>query len=165
MNVVGTFALTLLAIMATVVHFSVLFHKADPQVQLKLNSIDKFRQLHTMDGGTREQAQLTLDVDADVRTAFTWNTKQLYVFVAAEYSTPERPSNKVILWDEVLNSKEEGLFRLRARRSDYPLVDPYNGLKGNDVKLTFGYCVMPYNGNIFVNTTASHVVTFPTEYI
>jgi len=41
MNVVGTFALTLLAIMATVVHFSVLFHKADPQVQLKLNSIDK----------------------------------------------------------------------------------------------------------------------------
>mmetsp|Transcript_46166 Transcript_46166/g.118966 ORF Transcript_46166/g.118966 Transcript_46166/m.118966 type:complete len:99 (-) Transcript_46166:742-1038(-) len=65
----------------------------------------------------------------DVRTAFTWNTKQLYVFVAAEYSTPERPSNKVILWDEVLNSKEEGLFRLRARRSDYPLVDPYNGLK------------------------------------
>jgi hypothetical protein len=31
-------------------------------------------------------------MDADLRSAFSWNTKQLFVYVQAEYVTPE---NKV----------------------------------------------------------------------
>lgn len=40
----------------------------------------------------QDQVVLSLRMDADLRSAFSWNTKQLFVYVQAEYVTPE---NKV----------------------------------------------------------------------
>lgn len=38
-------------------------------------------------GAGHDQAILTLGIDADLRTVFNWNVKQLFVYVTAEYET------------------------------------------------------------------------------
>lgn len=41
----------------------------------------------------QDMALLTFDLQADLRDAFNWNVKQLFLFVVAEYSTPSRVSS------------------------------------------------------------------------
>lgn len=41
------------------------------------------------------QVGITLDISADLQSLFTWNTKQVFVFLAAEYSTPKNILNQV----------------------------------------------------------------------
>ena len=38
---------------------------------------------------SHRQAQLNIELHADLRPEFTWNTKQLYVYVVAEYATED----------------------------------------------------------------------------
>ncbi|PNX61164.1 signal peptidase complex subunit 3B-like protein, partial [Trifolium pratense] len=37
---------------------------------------------------------MTLNISADLQTLFTWNTKQVFVFLAAEYVTPKHVLNQ-----------------------------------------------------------------------
>ena len=52
-----------------------------------------------------EYTSLRLVLDADLRGAFSWNTKQLFVYVQAEYETPNNQLNQVVLWDVILQQK------------------------------------------------------------
>jgi hypothetical protein len=52
--------------------------------------------------GKQDQAALTLKLDADLRSAFSWNTKQLFVYVQAEYVTPDNKVNQVCMLPCVL---------------------------------------------------------------
>ena len=51
---------------------------------------------------------MTFDVNADLRSVFTWNTKQLFVYVQAEYETQENRINEVVLWDSIVQQKASG---------------------------------------------------------
>jgi hypothetical protein len=50
---------------------------------------------------------MSLYLDADLRSVFSWNTKQLFVYLQAEYSTPQNHLNEVVLWDQIVQRKEE----------------------------------------------------------
>ena len=41
------------------------------------------------------QAHLAFAIDADMTTVFSWNTKLLFVYLAAEYETPLNELNQV----------------------------------------------------------------------
>lgn len=51
--------------------------------------IHDFRRQH----GGQDRALLSFDLDADLRPAFHWNLKQLFVFVLAEYETKANVRN------------------------------------------------------------------------
>ena len=53
-------------------------------------------------GAGHDQAVLTLGIDADLRTVFNWNVKQLFVYVTAEYETEPNVLNQVVVWDLTL---------------------------------------------------------------
>ena len=38
-------------------------------------------------GAGHDQAILSLQIDADLRSVFNWNVKQLFVYITAEYET------------------------------------------------------------------------------
>ena len=64
--------------------------------------------LHEHDGTfhpRRWQAVVTFDLDADLRSIFSWNTKQLFVYLQAEYETPENKVNEIALWDSIIQQK------------------------------------------------------------
>ena len=44
-------------------------------------------------------------LDADVRDEFTWNTKQLFIFLTVEYERPGKPSNQLVMWSKIVLSK------------------------------------------------------------
>lgn len=51
------------------------------------------------------QAVITFDLDADLRSVFSWNTKQLFVYLQAEYETPENGLNQIALWDAIVQQQ------------------------------------------------------------
>lgn len=48
---------------------------------------------------------VTFNLDADLRSAFSWNTKQLFVFLRAEYTSDDGGLNQIVLWDSIIQQK------------------------------------------------------------
>ncbi|CAM6093542.1 unnamed protein product [Calypogeia fissa] len=90
-------------------------------VMLKLSlwvlNVDVLQRLNNVN----DEAKLTLNISGDLRSVFTWNTKQaksnlavflwgnleqLFVLVVAEYKTPKNQINQVSLWG--FNCGEKG---------------------------------------------------------
>lgn len=51
------------------------------------------------------QVKLSVSLDADLRQAFNWNTKQIFVFLQAEYETKTNWLNQVSMWDQIVLKK------------------------------------------------------------
>lgn len=51
------------------------------------------------------QAVMTFNLEADLRSVFSWNTKQLFVYLQAEYETPSNKINQIVLWDAIIEEK------------------------------------------------------------
>ena len=48
------------------------------------------------------------DMSADLRSLFTWNTKLVFLYVTAEYSTELNRLNQVVIWDYVIENVKVG---------------------------------------------------------
>ncbi|XP_061951020.1 signal peptidase complex subunit 3B-like isoform X2 [Populus nigra] len=90
-NALLTFALTILALMCAIASFSDNFNFPSPSAQIQIVKFNWFqKQVHGND-----EVSLTMNITADLQSLFTWNTKQLFIFVAAEYETPQNSLNQV----------------------------------------------------------------------
>uniref|UniRef100_A0ACD5YF01 Uncharacterized protein n=1 Tax=Avena sativa TaxID=4498 RepID=A0ACD5YF01_AVESA len=84
-NAVATFALTILAAMCFAASFSDSFNSPTPTASVKILNINWFQK----EANANDEVSMTLNISADLSSLFTWNTKQVFVFVAAEYETPK----------------------------------------------------------------------------
>ncbi|KAM0056114.1 putative signal peptidase I [Helianthus debilis subsp. tardiflorus] len=80
------------------------------------------------------QVAITLNVSADLQSLFTWNTKQVFVFLAAEYSTPK-------------NTLNQG-----------------SNLRGRDFNMTLHWHVMPKTGKMFADKLVLPGFRLPESY-
>ncbi|KAF3779652.1 Signal peptidase complex subunit 3A [Nymphaea thermarum] len=71
-----------------------------------------------------DEVSLTLSISADLQSLFTWNTKQVFAFVAAEYGTPQ-------------NSLNQG-----------------SNLRGKEFNLTLHWHIMPKTGRMLCHRFA-----------
>ena len=98
---------------------------------------------------------------------FDWNTKQIYVYIQADYSTTERKTNQVVLFDYVIH--EGTVLNGSNILAEYPLEDVNRGLKSNRVTLSLGFDVMPYIGNVgkfsHLQTIGEYQVRLPDDYV
>lgn len=51
------------------------------------------------------QAYVVLNVSADLRSEFTWNTKQLFVYVNVEFGTRKNARNSMVMWSRIIEHK------------------------------------------------------------
>ena len=51
------------------------------------------------------QAYVVLNLTADLRSEFTWNTKQLFVFANVEFATPKNARNQMVMWSAIIEDK------------------------------------------------------------
>ncbi|KAI9041734.1 signal peptidase complex subunit SPC3 [Aspergillus affinis] len=95
---------------AGVAALSVLLYPADDakaQVALKDAKVIKGRPNY-YSSKKEEYAQMRFDLDADLSPLFNWNTKQLFVYVYASYSSSSNPSTthlpntESIIWDTII---------------------------------------------------------------
>ncbi|KAI1352518.1 signal peptidase subunit [Xylaria sp. FL0043] len=66
---------------------------------------------HYYSSKKEEYAIIRFSLDADLSSLFTWNTKQLFVYVTAEWPAPPRgvadvtnQTNKAVIWDTIITS-------------------------------------------------------------
>ena len=51
------------------------------------------------------QAYVVLNLTADLRSEFTWNTKQLFVHVDVEFGTRKNSKNQMATWSAIIEDK------------------------------------------------------------
>ncbi|KAK9664810.1 hypothetical protein RND81_14G070200 [Saponaria officinalis] len=159
-NALLTLAVTVLAIMCAVASFSDTFNHPQPSVDIKVVSFNGF--FKSKDGN--EGVRLKLKVAADLQSLFTWNTKQVFAFVAAEYESPENALNQISLWDVIIQSPEDAVIRATFRNK-YALFDQGSNLRGKKFNLTLHWHVMPKTGMMFTGKRVLTGFQFPQEYI
>ena len=132
--------------------------------KLQLNTLRSLK----AHGGV-DRALLSFDLDVDLRPAFHWNVKQLFVFVVASYETEKNPINQVVLWDKIVEAvdgpdamviKEDEIF------CKYALIDQRGGgLRGRDVTLSLYWDHMPLTGFVHLDkSTYNTTFTLPIQY-
>ena len=112
-----------------------------------------------------DQAVMSFDLNADLRPAFHWNLKQLFVYVVAEYETSANPLNQVIIWDKIVKSPQEASLKLSNEFVKYALIDQGAELRGKKITLKLMWDHMPLTGRLYVEEQeGSKPFTLPEEY-
>ena len=88
------------------------------------------------------------DLEADLTPLFHWNNKQLFIYVMAEYQTPQNDINQVIIWDKIIKRGEKSKLSLKRKPLKYRFFDDgQGGLVNNDnVTLSMWYNTVPNAG-------------------
>ena len=59
------------------------FHVSKPTLDAKVITLERFTRIDAND-----EAYLAFSLDADLRSCFSWNTKQIFLSIVAEYESP-----------------------------------------------------------------------------
>jgi signal peptidase complex subunit 3 len=135
------------------------FNTASPQAQIEVLKINRFKR----QPNGNDEVSLTMNISADLQSLFTWNTKQVFIFVAAEYETPKNVLNQVSLWDAIIPSKEHAVFSIPATNK-YGFVDQGSNLRGQEFNLTMHWHVMPKTGYMYADKKVISGFRLPEEY-
>lgn len=158
-NAIATFSLTILAVICSLASFTDNFNAPSPKAEVKVSNLNWLQKQRN----GNDEVSLTLNISADLQSLFTWNTKQVFVFLAAEYETPQNALNQISLWDAIISSKD--LAKLSIRTSNkYRFIDQGSNLRGRDYNLTLHWHVMPKTGKMFADKMSMTGFRLPEEY-
>lgn len=164
-NALVTFSITILAVLCGLTTVTDFFHRAQPTVKVKLARVERLVKVPRGPNTGNDEASLALHIEADLRSVFTWNTKQVFAFVCAEYKTPKNNFNQVSLWDTIIESKEEAVVNVPYARNEYSLVDQGNHLRGRKFNLTVYWNVMPVTGALHMGKKVFTGFSLPDNYV
>ncbi|GAA5899633.1 hypothetical protein JCM6882_001170 [Rhodosporidiobolus microsporus] len=102
----------------------------------------------------REFAFLKFDLKADLRPLFNWNTKQVYVSLVADYSTPKYPANTVVVWDRIVRSPKFARLNVQDGKQKYEFKEITDTFRNTSATFSLHYQIQPYVGAL----TAGEVV-------
>ena len=118
--------------------------------------------------GEVEESIITGDIEVDLTPQFDWNAKELFVYLIAEYVTPNHPNshNQIVLWDRIIKRGENAKISQKKFAQEYRLLDDHKALKTNpNVTLFLQWNVIPNAGAL---TTArgrgSQSIAMPDTY-
>jgi signal peptidase complex subunit 3 len=146
LNAVIFFALTVLLVLAIMCAFSSYLHVGSPKT--KVLRLDQVTKVNSFSG--QDKAYLKFHLSVDLRPAFHWNVKQLFVFVVAEYLTDTTSLNQVVVWDRIVESKEDAVIKLKGETLKYALKSQGADLRSRDVTLKLMWDHMPLTGRLYM---------------
>ncbi|XP_076919409.1 signal peptidase complex subunit 3A-like [Bidens hawaiensis] len=158
-NALVTFSLTILAFICAIASLTDNFNSPSPTANVQILNVNRFQKRPNGD----DEVALTLDISADLQSLFTWNTKQVFVFLAAEYSTPKNSLNQVSLWDGIIPTRDNAKFTIKAYNK-YKFIDQGSNLRGRDFNLTLHWHVMPKTGKMFADKLVLPGFRLPESY-
>lgn len=170
LNALLAFSLSIVALLTLVFALSTSYKAYDKLAKVELKTVKALvRRMpdYNMPNAIENDLGLVqFNLDADLQDCFDWNVKQLFVYLTANYRTPNNVLNQIVLWDYILNRGEKGQIRLRSENPEYYMWDDGFGLKGNtNVTLSLSMNIIPNAG--FLQTAASpvtHTFSFPDTY-
>ncbi|XP_058216429.1 signal peptidase complex subunit 3A-like [Rhododendron vialii] len=157
-NALLTFSVTILALICAMASLSDNLNSPSPSAHVQVANINRFQKSKGND-----EVSMTLNVSANLQSLFTWNTKQVFVFLAAEYESPKNSLNQVSLWDAIIPSKEQAQFLIQTKNK-YRFTDQGANLQGKEYNLTLHWHVMPKTGKMFADKIVMTGFRLPEEY-
>ena len=105
-------------------------------------------------------------LDADLRSTFSWNTKQLFISAQIEFSSPRSPLNQMIFWNKIIQRKENAKLKISKLRPIYPftVTDQESLLQGREFNVTVAWHVMPKVGALYKGSKTFSEFQMPEEY-
>ncbi|GLT90351.1 hypothetical protein SLE2022_082880 [Rubroshorea leprosula] len=158
-NALLTFAVTILALMCAIASLSDNLNTPSPSAEIQIVNINWFQKQRQ----GNDEVSLTMNISADLQSLFTWNTKQVFVFVAAEYETTKNSLNQVSLWDAIIQAREDARFWIHTSNK-YRFVDQGIYLRGKEFNLTLHWHVMPKTGKMSADKIVMSGYRLPEEY-
>ncbi|KAI0684812.1 signal peptidase subunit [Cytidiella melzeri] len=160
-NVIASLSSCMMVLLAAIALSSVLF-TADPKGELDVSPMQIFS------GNTRryvskkqDVAFLNFNVTADLTPLFNWNTKQLFLYVQAEYVNAQGVKNEVVVWDKIVRTKEEANLALSGRNK-YLFRNLGTSFKNVEpAHFSLKYNAMPYVGLLTYGEAARTVEPIP----
>lgn len=150
-NSITSFATTVLfALLGLVALVAYPFGYAPPPSAVTVRDLRMFRARpsagHYAHRPIQDVGAVTFDLDADLRGLFNWNTKQVFLTLSALYDAPPRKnkgrvarpkgqaspkallpdaavrrSNEVVLWDRIVQDRDDAYLHLDKVRAKYAL--------------------------------------------
>ncbi|KAF1363682.1 signal peptidase 22 kDa subunit [Lizonia empirigonia] len=104
-NVFGFFT-TVAFTVAAVIALSSFVVPQSPSAAVQMRSVQVVKgRPHYYSYKKEEYAHVRFDLDADLRTLFNWNTKQVFLYIKAVYpGTSSSPPSEAIIWDAIVPS-------------------------------------------------------------
>ncbi|KAJ4147991.1 hypothetical protein LMH87_002481 [Akanthomyces muscarius] len=121
-----------------------------------------------------EYAVIRFSLDADLSSLFTWNTKNLFVYVTADWPGPDNTTNSAVIWDSIITNPSadhllnigpatlkklrkssagksidpnRGKLKLKNQKPKYQITHPSGKIAQTaDVTLKLHYNVQPWVG-------------------
>jgi len=173
-NSLFTFASTALALVAILASITDIWHTAEPDVFLRVKSVERFRPVSpnahrkkasSNNNEVNDEASLNFQLRLDLRPLFSWNTKQVFVSIDADYETERNKRNTISLWDSIVTQKTNALLNYQNVRNKYRFIDQGTHLRGREVNYTVRWEVMPVAGKLYGGKKLVERVKMPDEYV
>lgn len=102
----------------------------------------------------KENSKIQFDLDADLTPLFNWNTKQVFVYLTAEYPGKSDGSlNKVTYWDKIIKSKDDAKIHLENQRGKYSVWDVEKSFRGRNATVKLEWNIQPHIGPLLFGET------------
>ncbi|KAF7562101.1 hypothetical protein G7046_g2055 [Stylonectria norvegica] len=129
---------------------------------------------HYYSSKKEEYAIIKFSLDADLSSLFTWNTKQVFVYITAEWPSAGNATDEAVIWDTIITNPSadhlqnigpiamkklkrsaqgkttdpsRGLLKLKNQRPKYQITHPTGKIaEKEDVTLKLHYNVQPWVG-------------------
>ncbi|EIM81320.1 signal peptidase subunit [Stereum hirsutum FP-91666 SS1] len=144
-NISATLSTCMMVLLGAIACTSLLF-SADPKGDITALSGESRPRRYGASGRRQEFAFVNFNVTADLTPLFNWNTKQLFLYLGAEYTNAQGVQNEVVIWDRIVRRKEDAMVNVEGKNS-YAFREL--STKFQDISpahYTLKYNVMPWVG-------------------
>ncbi|KAH9961545.1 signal peptidase subunit [Russula dissimulans] len=161
-NVSATISTIVMVLLSAIALSSFVF-SPHPTGSLEVTSVKVFAgEARRYPHRRQENAFVTFNLTADLSSLFHWNTKQVFVWLEAEYTNAKGVRNEVVFWDRIVRRREDAVVAVTSKNK-YPFRELSAKFKGSGpANYTLKYNVMPFVGILTYGEAAR--VTKPIEF-
>ncbi|KDQ12085.1 hypothetical protein BOTBODRAFT_34702 [Botryobasidium botryosum FD-172 SS1] len=146
-NIASLLSTCVCALLVAVALSTFVLQVAPPPAKVNIKSLDVKWNGQSYYHKGQPAAQVKFDLKADLTPLFNWNTKQVFVYLVAEYTNAQGVNNKVVLWDRIVRRRKDAVIAARSRTNKYIFRDPSRSFKNvSEATFMLEYNIMPYVG-------------------
>ena len=123
-------------------HNSVSISNIKPKVYVRTS-----RYYGSTNGKPKENVKIDFDLQTDLSSLFNWNTKQIFVYLTAEYENSKNTTfNELTLWDKIITNPTDSVLDLKNVKSKYNGWDVNENLSGKNLNFKLNWNIQPWVG-------------------
>eukprot|EP00894_Picocystis_sp_ML_P005170 jgi/Pico_ML_1/55687/g1342.t2 len=143
-NLLFSFSTSCLAFVCVLAAATEWWHGKDVDARLQIRRVENFKPVTK----GNEMLVLNMELDLDTSKLFSWNTKQVFFWLQAEYATSRHENNQITFLDHIVRSTDRKVFHEEDIRNEYPIVSRGRALRGNALNVTLYWEALPKVGMI-----------------